>query len=107
MIQNLPITERKVINKLNLSYKTDAQFAFACIEHKEIKATCLYDIDNKTAIIKNVSTLDENIFKTILEGLFLELKNNKINKVVFSENISLDLLQKSDININDKRELRL
>lgn len=105
MIQNLPITERKIINKLNLSYKTNAQFAFACIEKKEIKATCLYDIENKTAVVKNISTIDEITFKTIVEALLLELKNNKISKVLFSDNISLELLNNCDI--SQTREIKL
>lgn len=97
MIQTFDITDKKIIKKLNMAYKTNAEFAYALTEKKEIKATCLYDINKKTAIIQNISTVDVKLFKTLIKKLKDELKVKRINEILYSQNIDKSLLEKCNL----------
>ncbi|MBS7176608.1 MAG: hypothetical protein KH056_10595, partial [Clostridiales bacterium] len=57
MIQLLPVTEQAMLERLNRIYQQNAQFAYVCVEKREIKASCLYNIKGDVVEIVNVSSV--------------------------------------------------
>jgi hypothetical protein len=94
MIQLLPVTEPSTVEKLNQIYHTKAQFAYVCVEKKEIKASCLYSIESGRGVILNVSTMEEDIFDGLVRAVFASLIDQGINEAVFDQKTDKSLLEK-------------
>lgn len=92
MIQLLPVTEQSFIDRLNKAYKTEAAHAYACVEKKEIKATCLYNIEKGKGIILNVSSVEDAIFDGLVRAVFASLLEMGIDRAEFGRDVPLDTL---------------
>lgn len=94
MIQLLPVTEPLLIEKLNHIYHTQAQFAYVCVEKKEIKASCLYNIKENQGEIVSISTVEEDIFDGLVRAVFANLIDQGIDQACFDRKVDSELLKK-------------
>lgn len=92
MIQLLPVTEPSMLERLNRIYSTQAKFAYVCVEKKEIKASCLYNIKGDCGEIVNVSSVEQDIFDGLVRAVFANMLELGIDKAVFDRKIDHEML---------------
>ena len=93
MIQLLPVTEPAMIDRLNQIYHTNAAYALVCVEKKEIKASCLYDITPQGGEICNISTVEPEIFDGLARLAFQKMLEAGVDQAVFAEFVDPKMLQ--------------
>ncbi|MGI5958841.1 MAG: hypothetical protein ACOX60_05445 [Massiliimalia sp.] len=101
MIQVIPAEDKKLLQKLNLAYGTKAQHACLYVEKKEIKATLLYDLVKGQAQVQNISTVEPEILEQLVLGFLKILKDQKIDRVEFSDQSHEEMLKEMNFVDND------
>ena len=83
MIQLLPVTEQVMLERLNRIYQQNAQFAYVCVEKREIKASCLYNIKGDVGeILKMVrwkNSVASSIMKKSIVDMDIHVKEKRRN----------------------------
>lgn len=94
MIQLLPVTEPSFLEFLNKTYHTDGKYAYVCVEKKEIKSSCVYDVKGDLGIILNVSSVEEDIFDGLVRAAFASMIDMGIHKAKFAPEVDGELTKK-------------
>ena len=94
MVELLPVTEPDMLKRLNKIYQESADYAYVCVEKKEVKASCLYNIKDGIGEIVNVSSVEDDIFDGLVRAVFASLMDMGIDKAVFHSKIDSDILQR-------------
>lgn len=92
MIQLLPVTEQAMLERLNRIYQQNAQFAYVCVEKREIKASCLYNIKGDVVEIVNISSVEPDIFDGLVRAVFASAMDLGLEHAVFDEKIDHEML---------------
>lgn len=90
MIQLLPVTEPSFLEFLNKTYHTNGRYAYVCVEKKEIKSSCVYDVKGDCGIILNVSSMEEDIFDGLVRAAFASMIDMGVHKAKFAPEVDQD-----------------
>lgn len=101
MVQVIPAEDRKLLQKLNQAYHTQAEHACLYVEKKEIKATLLYNLVRGEAQVVNISTVEEEIFDGLIRGFYELLSQQKVQRVRYLEQDHQEMLLQRGFVDND------
>ena len=96
MIQLLPVTEKAMLERFNQIYGEHAEFAYVCVEKKEIKASCLYNLNTKDGVgeIVSVSSVEPDIFDGLVRAVFANMIEMGIDRANFGPKIDREMIQR-------------
>ena len=94
MIQLLPVTDPSFLEFLNKTYHTNGKYAYVCVEKKEIKSSCIFDVKDGKGMILNVSSTEEDIFDGLVRASFAAMIDMGIHQAVFDPSVDREMTRK-------------
>lgn len=92
-IRILPVEDPDLLARLNRTYGTKARFGLLYVEKREIKSSCLYNIQKPHGQILNISSRDETVFRALAGAALEALKAAGARDVRFGADVSDELLR--------------
>lgn len=93
MIQLLPVTEPEALERLNRMYRKNAGYAYVCVEKREVKASCLFDLSADTCRVQNVSTVERDIYDGLVRAVFAFAQERGIDRAEFDPSMDGGMLR--------------
>lgn len=91
-VRILPVEDADLLKRLNQMYGTKARFGLLYVEKREIKSTCLYQLQKPHGQILNISSQDPVVFGALANAAIEEMKAAGMTDVRFAPEVADELL---------------